>query len=34
MSTSGPAVYGIGTEDYEDNIIIDCFGESEILADF
>jgi len=27
FSTLGPASYGLGTPDYEKNIIIDCFGK-------
>jgi hypothetical protein len=30
MSTQGPALYGIGTPDYELNIIKDCFGVERI----
>eukprot|EP00615_Pteridomonas_danica_P012257 CAMPEP_0114369408 /NCGR_PEP_ID=MMETSP0101-20121206/31646_1 /TAXON_ID=38822 ORGANISM="Pteridomonas danica, Strain PT" /NCGR_SAMPLE_ID=MMETSP0101 /ASSEMBLY_ACC=CAM_ASM_000211 /LENGTH=583 /DNA_ID=CAMNT_0001520239 /DNA_START=2429 /DNA_END=4180 /DNA_ORIENTATION=- len=30
FSTKGPASYGLGTPDYEINIIIDCFGDSRL----
>jgi hypothetical protein len=30
FSTLGPATYGIGTEDYEKNIIVDCYGEERL----
>jgi hypothetical protein len=30
FSTKGPASYGLGTPEYETNIIIDCFGESRL----
>jgi hypothetical protein len=30
FSTKSPASYGLGTEDYEKNIIVDCFGESRL----
>jgi hypothetical protein len=30
FSTQGPATYGIGTEEYEENLIIDCFGKERL----
>jgi len=30
FSTVGPAGYGLGTNDYERNIIIDCFGKERV----
>mmetsp|Transcript_69014 Transcript_69014/g.138791 ORF Transcript_69014/g.138791 Transcript_69014/m.138791 type:complete len:817 (+) Transcript_69014:1754-4204(+) len=30
FSTVGPAGYGLGTKDYERNIIIDCFGKERV----
>jgi hypothetical protein len=30
VSTLGPASYGLGTDDYEVNIIKDCFGVERI----
>jgi hypothetical protein len=30
FSTKGPCSYGLGTLDYETNIIVDCFGESRL----
>ena len=30
FSTLGPSSYNLGSRDYEDNIIIDCFGKERL----
>ena len=30
FSTLGPASYDLGSEQYEDNIITDCFGKERL----
>lgn len=33
LSTLGPVSYGVGTQQYEENIVLDCFG-TERLAEY